>query len=293
MSEHTGDYIIRAMAADKAIRAFAILSTDLVEEARQRHETSPTVTAALGRLMSGAAMMGVMMKGEDDLLTLTIRSDGPLRGMTVTADSLGHVKGYPIVAMVDLPASPAGKLDVGRAVGAGNLTVIRDQGLKEPYSSTVPLSTGEIGDDLTYYFAASEQTPSAVGLGVLMNKNNTVRKAGGFLVQLMPQAPEEAIQRLEQNLAGLSSVTKLLDEGMLPEDLLNVVLAGMEPEISDRIPASFSCNCSKERVKRVLYSISKDELTEMINEGNPIEIKCHFCNTAYTLSVEELKEIAG
>jgi molecular chaperone Hsp33 len=285
--------MVRAIAADGAVRGFAIGSTALAEEARRRHNTWPVVTAALGRFLSAAAMMGTMMKGEEDLLTLTIRSGGPMKGMTMTADSHGNVKGYPVVAEVDLPPSSLGKLDVGRAVGPGELTVIRDQGLKEPYSSTTLLQTGEIGDDLTYYFAASEQTPSAVGLGVLMNTNNTVRKAGGFIVQLMPFAGEPVIAQLEKNVAAIGSVTALLDRGYTPEALLERVLDGMDVSFTDRMPVRFSCSCSKDRIRRVLTSIGTQELDEMIREGKTIEVKCHFCNTAYPVTVEELIALRG
>lgn len=286
------DYIVRAITKDEYIRAFAVTSTGIVEEARQRHNTSPVITAALGRLLTGGAMMGTMLKGEKDLITLQIRSGGPVKGMTVTADSLGHVKGYPVVPDVMLPPNAKGKLDVGGAVFPGELVVIRDMGLKEPYVGQVQLQTGEIGDDLTYYFASSEQIPSAVGLGVLMNKNNTVREAGGFIIQLMPETPDEVITRLEEKISGISSVTQLLEEGHTPESLLEHILGKENLVINDRIPASFCCNCSRERVERALYSISKKDLQEMIDDGEDIEVKCHFCNTAYSFSVEDLKRIA-
>lgn len=284
------DYIVRAIAADGAIRAFAMTSKNLVEEARRRHGTSPTITAALGRLMSGGAMMGIMMKGDDDLLTLKILSEGPVRGLTVTADAHGHVKGYPIVPDVNLPANAKGKFDVGGAVAPGQLQVIKDLGLKEPYVGTTQLVNGEIAEDLTYYFAVSEQTPSAVGLGVLMNKENTVRQAGGFIIQLMPHASDEVIDALEQRINGLLPVTTLLDQGHTPESLLELILGDLDLELTDRTDASFVCNCSQERVSRVLYSIGKEELDAMIADGDPIEVKCHFCNEAYTFSVEELTE---
>lgn len=287
------DYIVRATAADGAIRAFAMTSRGIAEEARERHNTSPTVTAALGRLMTGAAMMGVMMKGEKDLLTVQIQSAGPLRGMTVTADANGHVKGYPVVPDVMLPPNEKGKLDVGGAVGPGMLRVIKDMGLKEPYVGQTDLQTGEIAEDLTYYFAASEQIPSSVGLGVLMNRDNTVSQAGGFIIQLMPFTEESVIQALEQKLSGLTSVTNLLSQGYSPEDMLDYILGDFGVDVTERIPASFSCNCSKDRVKKAIISIGKKDLNEMIADAKPIEVKCHFCNTAYTFSVEELKEIVN
>ena len=216
------DYIVRATAANDQIRAFAITSRDMVEDARTNHNTSPGVTAALGRMLSAAAMMGIMMKGDKDLLTLQVQGSGPMKGITVTANSKGYVKGFPQVADVMLPPNAQGKLDVGGAIDIGLLTVIKDMGLKEPYSGTVPLQTGEIAEDLTYYFATSEQVPSSVGLGVLMNKNNTVAQAGGFIIQLMPNTQDEVIDKLEENIRGLESVTTMLSKGMTPENILEI-----------------------------------------------------------------------
>ena len=285
------DYIIRATAANDQIRAFAAVTTEMVETAREHHNTSPVATAALGRLLTAGAMMGSMMKGEKDVLTLQIKAGGPLQGITVTADSQGNVKGYVGNPDVCIPANSKGKLDVAGAVGPGFLTVIKDMGLKEPYSGQVMLQTCEIAEDLTYYFAISEQVPSAVGLGVLMNKNNTVRQAGGFIVQLMPFAEEEVISRLEQNVQKINSVTNLLEEGHTPESLLEKVLEGFDMQINEKMDTRFHCNCSKERVAKALISIGRKELNEMIQEGKPIEMNCHFCNTNYNFTVEELKEI--
>ena len=285
------DYIIRATAANDQIRAFAAVTTEMVETAREHHNTSPVATAALGRLLTAGAMMGSMMKGEKDVLTLQIKAGGPLQGITVTADSQGNVKGYVGNPDVCIPANSKGKLDVAGAVGPGFLTVIKDMGLKEPYSGQVMLQTCEIAEDLTYYFARSEQVPSAVGLGVLMNKNNTVRQAGGFIVQLMPFAEEEVISRLEQNVQKINSVTNLLEEGHTPESLLEKVLEGFDVQINEKMDTRFHCNCSKERVAKALISIGRKELNEMIQEGKPIEMNCHFCNTNYNFTVEELKEI--
>ena len=285
------DYIIRATAANDQIRAFAAVTTEMVETAREHHNTSPVATAALGRLLTAGAMMGSMMKGEKDVLTLQIKAGGPLQGITVTADSQGNVKGYVGNPDVCIPANSKGKLDVAGAVGPGFLTVIKDMGLKEPYSGQVMLQTCEIAEDLTYYFATSEQVRSAVGLGVLMNKNNTVRQAGGFIVQLMPFAEEEVISRLEQNVQKINSVTNLLEEGHTPESLLEKVLEGFDVQINEKMDTRFRCNCSKERVAKALISIGRKELNEMIQEGKPIEMNCHFCNTNYNFTVEELKEI--
>ena len=281
------DYLVRATAADAQIRAFACTTRDTVEAARAAHNTSPVITAALGRLLSAGVMMGSMLKG-NDLLTLQVKGDGPVKGITVTADSMGHVKGYPIVPDVILPANSIGKLDVSGAVGAGTLTVIKDMGLKEPYSGQVALQTGEIAEDLTYYFAVSEQVPSCVGLGVLMEKNNTVRQAGGFIVQLMPFATEEVISRLEENIKGLPSVTTMLDQGKTPEEILGTVLDGLDLQVTDQGLAAFQCDCSKERVERALISIGKAELQSMIDDGKEVEVSCQFCGKQYSFQSEEL-----
>lgn len=282
------DYIVRATAAGAQIRAFAATTRNLVEKAREAHDTSPVMTAALGRLLTAGAMMGVMLKGEKDLLTLQIRGDGPGRGLTVTADSLGRVKGYPLVPDVILPANSLGKLDVSGAMGPGILSVIRDMGMREPYVGQTPLQTGEIAEDLTYYFATSEQTPSSVGLGVLMERDNTVKQAGGFIIQLMPDTDEEVISRLEKNLSGVSSVTTMLEAGNTPEQILQILLEGLEVEFTDTMETDFVCSCDKSRVERALISIGESELQEMIDEGKEIEVNCQFCNRHYLFSVEEL-----
>lgn len=285
------DYIVRATAANAQIRAFAVTSRELVEYARSAHDLSPVVTAALGRLMTGGVMMGSMLKGEKDILTLQINGSGPVHGLTVTADSKGNVKGYADNPQAMMPPNSVGKLDVGGVIGLGVLTVIKDMGLKEPYSSTTELKTGEIADDLTYYFAASEQVPSSVGLGVLMEKNNTVKQAGGFIIQLMPFTQEEVIEKLEQKLAAIPPVTTMLEEGNTPEQILEIILGDMGLEITDTMPVQFQCNCSKERVEKVLISLGKKELQSLIEEGKDVELNCHFCNTNYSFTVEELKKI--
>ena len=282
------DYIVRATAANDAVRAFAITSKDLVEEARTRHNTSPIVTAALGRMLSAGAMMGVMLKGEDDLVTLQIQGSGPMKGITVTSNSKGEVKGFPNVSVVDLPPKN-GKLDVGGAIDLGIMRVIKDMGLKEPYVGTVELQTGEIAEDLTYYYAVSEQIPSSVGLGVLMNKDNTVNCAGGFIVQLMPFTPEEVITQLEENLKTLPSVTDMLSSGKTPEEMLQIVLAGLDVEIKETYPAAYKCDCSRDRVVKSLASLGKEDMDEIIADGKPVEVKCQFCNEAYEFTIDELK----
>ncbi|MCB6202818.1 Hsp33 family molecular chaperone HslO [Extibacter muris] len=284
------DYIVRATAADSQIRVFAATTAEMIETARQHHNTSPVATAALGRLLTAGAMMGSMMKNDSDVLTLQIRGDGPLGGITVTADSRANVKGYVNNPDVMLPAKN-GKLDVGGAVGIGLLQVIKDMGLKEPYVGQTILVSSEIAEDLTYYFANSEQVPSSVGLGVLMNQDNTVRCAGGFIIQLMPFATEDTISRLEQSLKNVTSVTELLDRGYTPEQLLQELAGDLGLEIADTVPTRFYCDCSKEKVEKVVASIGKKDLQEMIDDGEDIEVKCHFCDAAYNYTVEELKEI--
>ncbi|RGF24223.1 Hsp33 family molecular chaperone HslO [Dorea sp. AM10-31] len=284
------DYIVRATAANGQVRAFAAITREIVEEARQHHGTSPVATAALGRLLTAGTMMGSMMKNETDMLTLQVRGDGPIGGITVTADSKGDVKGYVENPDVMLPPKN-GKLDVGGAVGIGLLQVIKDMGLKEPYSGQTILVSSEIAEDLTYYFANSEQVPSSVGLGVLMKKDNTVKTAGGFIIQMMPFAEDATISQIEENLKHVTSVTELLDKGYTPEQLLEELLGNVGLEITDTMPTRFYCNCSKERVEQAVASVGKKDIQEMINDGKPIEVKCHFCNTAYHYSVEELKNI--
>lgn len=285
------DYMVRATAAGARIRAFACTTKELVEEARKAHNTSPVVTAGLGRLLSAGCMMGSMLKGDDDLITLIVRGDGPLQGLTVTADSKGRVKGYPLVPDVILPANAVGKLDVGGAVGRGYLKVIRDMGLKEPYVGQTELQTGEIAEDLTYYFALSEQVPSSVGLGVLMEKDNTVKQAGGFIIQLMPFAEEEVIARLEDNLQNIKSVTAMLEAGHTPEEMLTQILDGMDVEILDTTPVSFYCNCSKERVQKALMGMGRRDLEDIIKDGEGIDVNCHFCNKNYHFTIDELKAL--
>ncbi len=285
------DYIIRATAAQAQVRVFAATTKNLVEEARQRHNTSPVATAALGRLLTAGAMMGAMQKGDNDKLTLQIKCSGPIGGLTVTADAKANVKGFVENPDVMLPPSKAGKLDVGGALDMGVLSVIKDMGLKEPYVGQTHLVSGEIAEDLTYYFATSEQVNSSVALGVLMDKNNTVRQAGGFILQLMPFAEEAVIAQLEENLKNLPSVTTMLERGETPESMLDIVLNGLEHEILDKIPTKFECDCSKEKVEKALISVGQKDIQEMIDDGKPIEVKCHFCNTAYTFNIPELKAI--
>lgn len=285
------DYIVRATAADASIRAFAINAKEMVETARVDHNTSPVMTAALGRLLAAGAMMGSMMKGEKDILTLKIQCSGPAKGLTVTADSKGNVKGFPYNPDVDIPPKGPGKLDVGGALDLGVLSVIKDMGLKEPYVGQCELQTGEIAEDLTYYFATSEQTPSAVGLGVLVDTDGSVKQAGGFILQLMPFTSDEVIEKLEKSIGAMDTVTNMLEKGLTPEGMLEAILGDLGVEITDTLDTQFYCDCSKEKVSRALATISKKDLDDIINDGESIEVKCQFCNAAYTFEIDELKEI--
>ena len=283
------DYVIVATAAQGQIRAYAATTRGIAEEARRAHDTSPVVAAALGRLLTAGAMMGRMLKNDDDLLTLQVNGDGPIKGITVTADRRVDVKGFVRDPKVMLPPNSIGKLDVGGAVGKGVLSVIRDLGLKDPYIGQVELQTGEIADDLTYYYAASEQTPSAVALGVLMEKNNTVKQSGGFIIQLMPGISEETVDKLEQKLKSIPNVTALLDKGMTPEDMLKDILGDFGLDILERVEARFKCGCSREKIEKVLLSVGRDELQSMIDDGKPVEVRCQFCNRAYSFDTDELR----
>ena len=286
------DYMIRATAGNAQIRAFAVTSRDLVEYAREAHDLSPVAAAALGRTMSAALMMAEMLKGPQDLLTVKIDGDGPLGGIIVTADNLGGVKGYVENPKADLPNKSNGHLDVGGAVGRGTLTVIRDMGMKDPYVGQTAIQTGEIAEDITYYYAASEQIPSSVGLGVLVNRREKkILQAGGFIVQLMPFAEEETISRLEKNLQGIKSVTEMLSAGDTPEQMLEKVLAGLEPVVTEKNPVAFCCNCGKERYERALVLLGRDEVQKMVEDGEPVEIQCQFCGKKYSFSPEELKTV--
>ena len=286
------DYMIRATAANAQVRAFAVTSKDIAEYARKAHDLSPVAAAALGRSMSAALMMADMLKGPSDLLTIQIDGDGPIGRILVTADNNGGVKGYVQNPKVYLPNNAYGHLNVGGAVGRGTLTVIRDMGMKDHYVGQTAIQTGEIAEDITYYYAVSEQIPSSVGLGVLVNtKENRVMEAGGFIVQLMPFAEEETIAALEKNLGGIEAVTKMLSAGDTPEMMLEKVLKGLDPVITDRMPVEFRCNCGKERYERALVLLGRDEMQKIVDDGEPVEIECQFCGKKYAFTPEELKEV--
>lgn len=285
------DELIRAIGANGAVRAFVAYSKEMVQQARILHHTSPVATAALGRLLTAGCMMGSTLKGEKDLITLQIKGDGPLQGIVVTADAKGKAKGYVFQPNVEIPSKYPGKLDVSGAIGKGSLRIIKDIGMKEPYSGEIALISGEIAEDLTYYFAQSEQTPSAVGLGVLVDRDTSVKHAGGFIVQLMPDTEEEVIAQLEKNIAQMPYVTDLYDREKTPEQILTMLLKELEPKITDRIPLSFYCNCTKERVEKALISIGKEELQKIITEDKQATLHCHFCEKEYHFSEKELIEL--
>ncbi len=285
------DVIIRGMTADNQVRFFAAYTKKLVETAHTIHNTSPVATAALGRLLTAGSIMGSMCKNDSDVLTLQIQCSGPIKGLTVTANAHAQVKGYVNNPNVDLPLSNKGKLDVGKALDLGVLSVIKDIGLKEPYVGQTNLVTGEIAEDLTYYFATSEQIPTSVALGVLVDRDLSVRHAGGFIIQLMPYATEELISDLENRLKDFSSITSLMEQGMTPEDMMHKLFDGYDMELTDSVTPEYHCDCSRERSYKAIASISRKDIEEMIADNEPIEVGCHFCNKKYTFSVDDLKNM--
>ena len=289
------DHIIRGMAAGNEIRFLAAYTRETVETARKTHNTSPVCSAALGRLLTGGALMGAMCKNEDDVLTIKVNGDGPAKSITVTADAKLNVKGLIYNNAVDLPLKSNGHLDVGGAVGRGTLVVIRDEGPGEPYVGQTDLVSGEIGEDLTYYFAESEQIPASVGLGVLVDRDLSIKHAGGFIIQLLPFATDETITKLENRLANIDSVTNYFNRGMTPEDMMRDILGeevfGQDIIIEDTRDTQYKCNCSRERVTKALISIGKKELKSMIDDGEPVNLHCDFCNSDYEFTIPEIQEI--
>lgn len=284
--------LVRAMTRDGFVKAVAVESRDIVERARQIHKTLPTATAALGRLLTAASMMGNMQKIDNGSLTLQIKGGGPLGTVLAVSDALGNVRGYVQNPQISLLEKYRGKLDVGAAVGRdGMLTVIRDLQMKEPYIGSVPLVSGEIAEDITEYFAQSEQTPTACALGVLVDTDQSVRAAGGYLLQLLPGAPDAVIDTLEAGIQKAGAVTALLDQGMGAQALLETVMAGMDLEILETTPVAYRCYCSRERVESTLISLGRKELGEIVDEGKPIDISCQFCDTIYTFTPQEIAEI--
>ena len=284
--------LTRALSADGSVMAMAIDSTDIAGRIEQIHKTSAVVTAATGRLATAASMMGCLLKGENDTLTLRLSGGGPVGSIIAVADSTGSVKAYPANPVVELPLNDKGKLDVAGAVGTdGYLSVIRDLGLKEPYIGQTPIVSGEIAEDITNYYAVSEQVPTVCALGVLVNPDLTVKAAGGFLVQLLPFADEKAIETIEQNINGTNPVSTMIDEGMTPPDICKLLLSGLQPEIlEERIPV-YRCDCSKERVERALLSMGREQLNELIKEDHGTEVCCHFCEKKYRYTEDELKRL--
>ena len=286
------DYIVRAMTADGFVKAMAIASTNLVERARNIHKTTPTATAALGRVLTAASMMGNLQKVENGALTLQVKGNGPLGTILATSDAVGNVRGYVRNPSISLLEKYAGKLDVGAAVGTdGMLTVIRDLQMKEPYIGSVALVSGEIADDVTAYFAQSEQTPTACALGVLVDTDQSVKVAGGYLIQLLPGAPEDIISKLEQGIAKAGAVTPMLSDGLKPEDILRRVMTDFELDFLETTEVSYKCYCSRERVTSTLIAVGKKDLQEMIDEGKPISIECQFCDTKYQFTPDDLKAL--
>lgn len=285
------DYIIRALADNGNIRAFVAKTTLLVEEARNIHNTSPVATAALGRVLTASAIMGAMLKNENDTLTIQIKGNGELGGVVAISDSSSNVRGYVYNPLVDIPLKENGKLDVSGAIGAGYLNIIKDLGMKEPYTGIIPLVSGEIGEDLAYYFAKSEQINSVIGLGVLIEKDESVISAGGFIIQAMPGIEEESIVKLEKSLENVNSISNLFKEYNTAEEVLKFILKDFEISIEDKIPTKYMCTCSKERIEKALISIGKKELISLIEEKGEAELVCHFCNEKYNYNKKELQDL--
>lgn len=285
------DYILRATAGDGSMRLFIANTKNTVEQAFLYHKTSPVMSAALGRALTGAAIMGSMLKNDEDMITIQIKGDGPGGGLTVTSDAKARVKGYVNNPIVDIPLKPNGKLDVQAALGYGTLTVIKDMGMKEPYVGQIPLVSGEIAEDLTYYFAKSEQTPSAVALGVLVGRDYNIKEAGGFVIQMLPEADDAVITKLEEKLKAVPPVTSMLDRGMTPENILMELAGEFEPKILDRVPVEYYCSCSRKRVEKALISIGKKEIAQILEEDKQASLHCHFCNKDYVFSEDDLLNI--
>lgn len=285
------DYCIRVVSENQEVRGFFSTTKNMVETARNFHNTTKVATAALGRTLTATSMMGLMMKNPTDKLSVIIKGGGEIGSIVTTSDSRGIVKGYVTNPFVEVENYPNGKLNVAGAVGKeGTIKVIKDLGLKEPYNGEYEIVSGEIAQDFTYYFTVSEQTPSAVALGVL-TRSDEVEQAGGFIVQMMPDASEDTISQIEKNLSGIKSITEMLSEGLTPEDIMERVLAGLNPTILDKNKVGFECDCSKEKISNVFIAIGKKELEDIISEDHKAEVGCQFCETKYNFTEEELKEI--
>lgn len=285
------DYIARAIIANGTISAYAAVTTKTVEEARIIHRMNPTPTAAFGRTLTGAALISQTLKGEDNTVTIQIKGDGPIGGILVVSDARAGVRGYVHNPFFDVPLTGMGKFDIGKAVGKGYINVIKDLGLKEPYIGSVDLVSGEIAEDIAYYYAYSEQTPSAVNLGVLVGAAGHVQAAGGFFIQLLPNAAEEEASYLEERIKGLPPITNLIYEGYTPEAIIHTVFEGREIKMIGTCEVHYRCNCSRERMERNLLTIGKTDLLEIANDRKGAELQCHFCNRKYSFSKEEFDDL--
>ena len=285
------DYIIRGVSDDGAIRVFCMDATNIVKEAKRLHSTYPTATVALGRALIATSIMGHMLKGEKDTVSLVIKGNGPLGGITAVSDSQGNVRGYVNRPDTDLPLRESGKFDVGRAIGEGMMNIIRDYNLKEPYIGHMPLVSGEIGDDITYYYAKSEQIPTSVALGVSLDENMEVKAAGGFIIQLMPEATMNMVSLIETKLIKLQSVSNMLAEGKKPEDIIGFVLDDFKMSLSKPVGVEYKCNCSHEKIENVIRSLGVNDIKKLIEEQNQAEVSCHFCQKKYVFTKDELDEI--
>lgn len=286
------DILLRGNSIDGSVRVFVSITTELVNRAQEIHHTYPTATAALGRTLTAAAIIGAGLKNETDTTTIQFKGDGPIGSIVAVTDSKSHVRGYVVNPYVDLPLNKKGKLDVGGAVGKGYLNVIRDLGMKEPYAGQVPIVTGEIAEDLTYYFARSEQIPTAIALGVLVGTDNRALAAGGFMIQLMPEASEETAERLEEHMKTLKPVTEMINSGMSAEDIFFHITEGFDMIMENKpVVPVYECKCSKERMEKALISIGKEELESLIEEQGEAELTCQFCDNKYTFKKHELEEL--
>lgn len=283
------DYLVRALAFEGKVRAYAVRTTDTVGEAQKRHATWPTASAALGRSMTAGVMMGAMLKGEDKI-TVKVEGNGPLGAIIVDSNSKGEVRGYVSKPQTHFDLNEHGKLDVSRAVGTeGMLTIVKDLGLRDFFTGSVPIVSGELGEDFTYYFAVSEQVPTSVGLGVLVNPDNSILASGGFIIQLMPGIEDETISIIEEKLSSMEPVSKLMARGLTPEELLQEILGAENVKLLDEMPVSFDCNCSKERFGTAILALGESEIQEMIEDDGKAEAQCHFCMETYQYSQQELE----
>lgn len=286
------DILLRGNSIDGAVRVFVAVTTDLVNEAHRIHHTYPVATAALGRTLTAAAIIGAGLKNETDTTTIQLKGDGPLGSIVAVTDSKSHVRGYVVNPYVDLPLNKKGKLDVGGAVGKGYLNVIRDLGMKEPYAGQVPIVTGEIAEDLTYYFARSEQIPTAIALGVLVDTDNSAKAAGGFMIQLMPEATEDIAVKIEEKMKTIEPVTKMIESGMSAEEIFFHITEDFDMLMENKgIEPKYECKCSRERMERALISIGKKELEDIIKEQGEAELTCQFCDNKYKFSKSELEKL--